>query len=109
MKRASGILRAGVLAGALVAGLSAQTPADPNRGAGASSAPSATLGRNDATGPNDTANNTAPNGDRDHNFNFGWLGLVGLAGLLGLRRHGRSDADTAMDRTTTGRDTGTIR
>jgi len=28
------------------------------------------------------------NRDRDdRGFNFGWLGLVGLAGLLGMRRH----------------------
>ena len=25
--------------------------------------------------------------DRDDNFDLGWLGLLGLGGLLGLRRH----------------------
>jgi MYXO-CTERM domain-containing protein len=29
---------------------------------------------------------TDTNRDRDHEFNFGWLGLLGLAGLIPRRR-----------------------
>jgi MYXO-CTERM domain-containing protein len=64
----------------LLAGLAAlpslaQTTADPNRAAA------------DPT--------TSRVDDRD-GFNYGWLGLLGLAGLLGMRRRAAND-DLARD------------
>ncbi len=58
--------------------LSAQTAADPNRGAG------------------DTHTSTGmPRAtDMDDDFNLGWLGLLGLAGLAGMRRRPHTHIDT---------------
>jgi MYXO-CTERM domain-containing protein len=50
-------------------------------------------------GPDDTTMNRTDDGDRD----MGWIGLLGLAGLLGLRR--RHHHDDHMD----ARRTGTVR
>lgn len=51
--------------------------------------------------------NVPGNRDDDHGFNKGWLGLVGLAGLLGLkRRDDRTTSGIGQDtaaRPTTGR------
>ncbi|MDX2152278.1 MAG: WGxxGxxG family protein [Bryobacteraceae bacterium] len=75
MRKTLACLQKTVLAAALVAvPLAAQTPADP-----------VTPG-----GPMTT--NTV---DDDDDFNWGWLGLVGLAGLLGLRRHSHRDVTGA--------------
>jgi hypothetical protein len=37
--------------------------------------------------------------DRDDNMDWGWIGLLGLAGLLGLKRRGH---DEVRDRVTMG-------
>lgn len=50
-------------------------------------------------GPDDPTLNRTSDGDRD----IGWIGLLGLAGLLGLRR--RHHHDDSMD----ARRTGTVR
>jgi hypothetical protein len=40
----------------------------------------------------DTRPDPAPAADRDDDgFDWGWLGLLGLAGLFGLKRHDRVD------------------
>jgi len=96
MKRSLQALRIGLVAGALMVPVYAQSGgADPN-GSGspgaASSTPSGTAPSGSPSGTAQTVPGTDMNSssrtDRgDHDFNFGWLGLVGLAGLLGMRRH----------------------
>src|SRR5690349_12451803 len=115
MKRSSyELFRIGMIAGALaLAPAFAQSSASPNTGGSqpgaAATAPRAANNGSDmngsgaatangsgvATGTN-ASGQTVPGTDmnnpshydssKDHSFNFGWLGLVGLAGLLGLRR-----------------------
>ena len=46
-----------------------------------------TGGTGSTTTPSTTASTTAPiGGNRDRDFDWGWLGLLGLIGLAGLRR-----------------------
>jgi MYXO-CTERM domain-containing protein len=74
------------MAGALMIPAVAQT-ADPNAPANPPS-------------PTTMPSTTDRVGDRDHDFNMGWLGLAGLAGLLGLRRHThRHDEPRNIDNT----------
>jgi MYXO-CTERM domain-containing protein len=49
-------------------------------------------------GPEDTTMNRTDDGDRD----MGWIGLLGLAGLLGLRRRHHHDDHHMERRTSTG-------
>jgi len=58
--------------------------ADPN----GSATPNAQAGSpaSGQTVPGTDMNSSSRTDRGDHDFNFGWLGLVGLAGLLGLRR-----------------------
>jgi MYXO-CTERM domain-containing protein len=84
-----------MIAGALMLGPAfAQTPSGGNPPAPSSGA--ATSGQ---TVPGTDMNSPSRNDDRDHNFNFGWLGLIGLAGLLGLRRPNRYDNPRNIDNT----------
>lgn len=48
-------------------------------------------------GPTDTTMNRTDDGDRD----MGWIGLLGLAGLLGLRRRHHHDDPMDARRTST--------
>ena len=48
-------------------------------------------------GPEDTTMNRTDDGDRD----MGWIGLLGLAGLLGLRRRHHHDDHMDARRTST--------
>lgn len=48
-------------------------------------------------GPEDTTMNRTDDGDRD----MGWIGLLGLAGLLGLRRRHHHDDHVDARRTST--------
>jgi MYXO-CTERM domain-containing protein len=85
MKRPLQALRIGLIAGALMLPAFAQS-------GGANPSGSATPGGAPATGaaqttPGTDMNNPTRSDRGDHDFNFGWLGLIGLAGLLGLRRN----------------------
>lgn len=59
-------------------------------------------GTSSATGSTGTSANTTSLRDNDRGFDWGWLGLIGLAGLMGLRKQPdvhRSDATrTSMPR-----------
>jgi len=84
-----------IVAGLFVVPSFAQTPpADSGTGPGSATAP--------ATAPDRTAGQADRgygSNDRGRGFDWGWLGLLGLAGLLG-NRHGRtSDNDRINART----------
>lgn len=84
-----------VLAGLAAMPLAAQTAADPNQGT------TTPQGTHDPM-PGTAGSNRDYTQDRDNDFNFGWLGLLGLAGLWGLRRHSNrtttaGDADLHRD------------
>jgi len=65
---------------------------DPN--ATGSGAPGATSGAPSAqTAPGTDMSRNGNRDDNNHDFNMGWLGLVGLAGLLGMRRHNQRHDD----------------
>src|SRR5689334_19060068 len=87
MKRPYELIRIGVVACSLAAASAyAQSPTSPAGPNGAGSPASS-----GQTVPGTDMNNPSHYDNRDHGFNFGWLGLVGLAGLLGLRRAPRHD------------------
>jgi MYXO-CTERM domain-containing protein len=97
MKRSLSLLRVGLAAGALMIPAIAQTASDPNQAQPGAGAPPAT--RSDTTTPGTGTGDYGNRGDdRGRGFNFGWLGLVGLAGLLGLRRHSNPTITTRTDR-----------
>src|SRR4051812_9800441 len=104
MKRSLEALRIGLVAGALMvpAGVAQTRGANPNRSSSpraTNPAPSGqTVPGTDMNSPSRTDRT-----DRDHDFNFGWLGLVGLAGLLGLRHRGSYDEPRNVDNTGPGR------
>jgi len=95
MKRPLQALRIGLIAGALMVPAFGQSGgANPN----GSATPGAAATGGNPTGSAQTVPGTDMNSpsrtDRgDHDFNFGWLGLVGLAGLLGMRRSHRGAYD----------------
>jgi hypothetical protein len=74
-----------------------------------SAVPAASQETPGATGAGDAGMTTAQTDARrdDDNKDWGWIGLVGLAGLFGLRRRDREhvhvDTTTTRDRATTGR------
>ncbi len=82
--RAKKIVQTGImLAGLAALPIMAQTTAPGMGGTTTQSAP-------ETTGRTGTERH-------ERGFNFGWLGLIGLAGLLGLRRHGhRTDTSSRM-------------
>jgi len=57
------------------------------------------------TGGTDATNTAAPSASNsssrteDRGFDYGWLGLIGLAGLLGLRRRDDRHVHTGTTRT----------
>jgi len=80
---------------------SGQTATQPN-GSNPAAAPGAgTAAGTGQTVPGTDMNSPSRNDDRgDHGFNFGWLGLIGLAGLLGMRRNSnRADEVRSIDNT----------
>ncbi len=102
MRLAHGLLRVGVLAGACILPIVAQTSSDPRSASPPAATAPASPQAGTTTAPDTNANNNYGDRDRDHGFNFGWLGLVGLAGLLGLRHRSSYDDRTSG---TIGRDT----
>src|SRR4051794_34743901 len=119
MKRPLQALRIGLIAGALMIPVYAQSGgSDPNgsatpgatsgSGASGSGASGGAMSGSGASGSGTvpgTDMNTSSNRNNtgDHDFNFGWLGLVGLAGLLGLRHQNRNATyDNSRDINNTG-------
>src|SRR4051812_13700641 len=104
MKRPLQALRIGLIAGALMVPAFGQSGgADPNGSASPSGSATGAASQGAVSGGNPTGSaQTVPGTDMnspsrtdrgDHDFNFGWLGLVGLAGLLGMRRSHRGAYD----------------
>ena len=69
--------------------------------------PAQTTGADTSTARSGASYSQGGDTDRDHGSNWGWIGLIGLAGLLGMRRREpevRTDRtyDRTADRSTTG-------
>jgi MYXO-CTERM domain-containing protein len=71
-----------------------QTPADRPATAPSAAGSGQTVPGTDMNSP--SRNDYSRDRD-DHGFNFGWLGLVGLAGLLGMRRNPNRHEGTRYD------------
>jgi hypothetical protein len=98
--RFSKLARVGILSLAFVAaplaGVSAGQADAPSTGTGAGGG---TTGGRTTTG----GGTSARADDHDHRMDWGWVGLLGLAGLLGLTRRRDHDRDRVRTDTGTGR------